>query len=42
MMSFGVPLGAKSPNHGDQETLGNPSSAKVGNQWHLIVNFSHK
>jgi putative ABC transport system substrate-binding protein len=30
MMSFGVPLGAKRPYHADQETLGNPSSAKVG------------
>jgi hypothetical protein len=30
MMSFGVPLGAKSPVHAESETLGNPSSAKVG------------
>jgi hypothetical protein len=30
MMSFGVPLGAKSPYHAGQETVGNPSSAKVG------------
>src|SRR6516165_1920144 len=28
MMSFGVPLGAKSPFHGDHEIMGNPSSAK--------------
>ena len=30
MMSFGVPLGAKSPYQGDHETAGSPSSAKVG------------
>ena len=30
MMSFGVPLGAKSPYQADQKTDGSPISAKVG------------
>jgi hypothetical protein len=30
MTSLGVPLGAKSPYHPDQETAGSPNSLKVG------------
>jgi hypothetical protein len=30
MMSFGVPLGAKSPTQLEKESAGNPISAKVG------------